>query len=223
MTLPGSHPLRRTVSKQPSCAQVIQIETRQHTLPGNLSLALQIALVAYNDHGEVVLVLDSQDLLLEGCDLLKTLAGRDGVNEQEPFACPHVLLSHRRVLFLTGGVEHIEQRDLVVNDTLLSVRVCDKGSIDAASRDGVGVRHTFDCWVVFIDEMTLDQLNRKTRFTDTTSADNHQFVLSQKLLATIVSRLWRDAAGRIWEQITAGTGAGKGWCLEDWSVPWKPL
>lgn len=173
------------------------MEAMQHTLPGNLSLALQIALVAYNDHGEVVLVLDPQDLLLEGCDLFKALAGRDGVNEQEPFACPHVLLSHGGVLFLAGGVEHIEQRDLVVNDTLLSVGVCDNGSIDAASRDGTGVRHTLDCWIVFIDEMTLDQLNRKTRFTDTTSADNHQFVLSQKLLATVVSRLCATQQGAI--------------------------
>lgn len=185
----------------------------RHTLPGNLSLALQIALVAHNDHGEVVLVLDSQDLLLEGCDLFETLAGRDGVNEQETFACAHVLLSHGRVLFLAGGVENIEQRDLVVNDTLLSVGVCDKGSIDAANRDGIGVRHTLDCWVVFIDEMTLDQLNRKTRFTDTTSADNHQFVLSQKLLAMVVSRLCAMQQGAIGSQIMAGAGAGKGWCV----------
>lgn len=135
--------------------------------------------------------------MLEGCDLFETLSGRDGVNEQKPFACPHVLLSHGRVLFLAGGVENIEQRDLVVNDTLLSVRVCDKGSIDAATRDGAGVRRTLDCWVVFIDEVTLDQLNRKTRFTDTTSADNHQFVLSQKLLATVVSRLCATQQGAI--------------------------
>jgi hypothetical protein len=117
-------------------------------------------------------------LLLEGCDLFETLAGRDGVNEQKTFACPHVLLSHGRILFLAGGIEDIEQRDLVVNDTLLSVGVCGRGSIDAASRDWSGVRRTLDCWVVFIDEMALDQLDRKTRFTDTTTADNHQFVLS---------------------------------------------
>lgn len=161
----------------------------RHTLPGDFSFALQIALVAHDDHGEVVLVLDSQNLLLEGCDLFETLTGRDGVNEQKPFACSHVLLSHGRVLFLAGGIEDIKQRDLVVNDTLLSVRVCDKGSIDAASKNETGLRHTLDCWVVFIDEMTLNQLNRETRFTDTTSADNHQFVLSQKLLATTVSWL----------------------------------
>lgn len=44
------------------------------TLPGDLSLALQITLVADNHHGEVVLVLDSQDLLLESCDFLEALS-----------------------------------------------------------------------------------------------------------------------------------------------------
>lgn len=46
---------------------------------------------------------------------------------------------------------------------------------------------TLDCWVIFIDEMALDQLDRKTRFTNTTSTDDHQFILSQKLLAMMVS------------------------------------
>jgi hypothetical protein len=44
------------------------------TLPGDFSLAFQIALVANNHHGEVVLVLDSQDLLLEGRDFLEALS-----------------------------------------------------------------------------------------------------------------------------------------------------
>lgn len=44
------------------------------TLSGDLSLALQIALVSNDDHGEVVLVLDSQDLLLESGDFLEALS-----------------------------------------------------------------------------------------------------------------------------------------------------
>lgn len=50
------------------------------TLPRYLPLALQIALVAYHHHGEVVLVLDTQDLLLEGGDFLEALSRRDGVD-----------------------------------------------------------------------------------------------------------------------------------------------
>jgi hypothetical protein len=77
-------------------------------LPGDLTLALEIALVADNDHGEVVLVLDSQNLLLEGGDFLEALAGCDGVDEEETLSGPHVLLAHGAVLLLASGVEDIE-------------------------------------------------------------------------------------------------------------------
>jgi hypothetical protein len=36
---------------------------------------------------------------------------------------PHVCLSHRTVLFLPRRVEHVQQRDLFVDDALLAVRV----------------------------------------------------------------------------------------------------
>ena len=89
----------------------------------HLALALQIALVADDNHGEIVLVLHPQDLLLESRDFLEALPGRDGVDEQEAFTGAHVLLAHGRVLFLTGGIEDVEQGNLIVNDALLAVRV----------------------------------------------------------------------------------------------------
>lgn len=93
------------------------------TLPRDLPLVLQIALVANDNHGEVVLVLDPENLLLESGNFLEALAGVDGVDEQETLAGPHVLLSHGRVFLLTGGIEDIEQSDLIVNDALLAVGV----------------------------------------------------------------------------------------------------
>ena len=89
----------------------------------HLAFALQIALVTHDNHGEVVLVLHPQDLLLESRDFLEALSRRDGVDEQEAFASAHVLLSHGRVLLLTGGIEDVEQGNLIVNDALLAVRV----------------------------------------------------------------------------------------------------
>lgn len=71
---------------------------------GNLSVALQITLVADKDDGEVVLVLDAQDLLLEGHDFLEALAAGDAVDEEEALAGAHVLFSHGRVLLLAGGI-----------------------------------------------------------------------------------------------------------------------
>ena len=97
------------------------------TFCAHLTLVLQIALVAHDDDGEVVLVLDPQYLLLECDNLFKRLARRYAVDEQEALARPHVLLAHRRVLLLAGGVEHIEQRDLIVDDALLAVGVCEMG------------------------------------------------------------------------------------------------
>lgn len=89
----------------------------------HLALALQIALVADDNHGEIVLVLYPQDLLLESRDFLEALPRRDGVDKQEAFTGAHVLLAHGRVLLLTGGIEDVEQGNLIVNDALLAVRV----------------------------------------------------------------------------------------------------
>ena len=94
------------------------------TLLGNGTLLLQIALVGDDDDGEVVLVLDAQDLLLEGHDFFEGLARGYGVDEQEALAGAHVLFPHRRVFLLAGGIEDVEQGDLIVDDALLAVGIC---------------------------------------------------------------------------------------------------
>lgn len=56
-----------------------------------------------------------------------------------------------------------------------------------ARRSGVGQKprkktgRTFDCRVVLVDEMALDELDGQTRFTDTTTTNHDQLVLSQEL------------------------------------------
>lgn len=77
------------------------------TFCAHLSLGVQIALVSDDNDGEVVLVLDAQNLLLECDDLFEALARCYAVNEKEALACPHVLLAHGRVLLLAGRVEHV--------------------------------------------------------------------------------------------------------------------
>lgn len=93
------------------------------TLSCDFSLTLQIALVADDDHREVVLVFHSQDLLLECSDFLEALSRRDGVDQQETLSRSHVLLSHGGVLLLTGGIENVEQGDLLVDNALLAVGI----------------------------------------------------------------------------------------------------
>ncbi len=45
-----------------------------------------------------------------------------------------------------------------------------------------GMYHTLNCWVILVDEMALDQLDGKARFTNTTSTDDDELVLSEELL-----------------------------------------
>ena len=87
--------------------KLTQIRDCERTLLGNLSLPLQIALVANHNDGEVILVLDSQNLLLEGHDLLEALTACDTVDQEETLTRSHILLAHGGVLFLAGGIEDI--------------------------------------------------------------------------------------------------------------------
>ena len=41
--------------------------------------------------------------------------------------------------------------------------------------------HTFDSWIIFVDEMALDELDREARFPNTTPSDNNQFIFTEKL------------------------------------------
>jgi hypothetical protein len=94
-----------------------------HTLLRHLSLALQIALVAHDDDGKVVLVLYSEDLLLERHDFLEALPARNAVHQQEALSRSHVLFTHGRVLLLAGRIEDIQERVLGIDHAPLAVRI----------------------------------------------------------------------------------------------------
>jgi hypothetical protein len=64
------------------------------TLRRNLSFTFQIALVGHNNNGKVILVLDSQDLLMKGADFFKRITACNGVHTQEAFTGSHVLFTH---------------------------------------------------------------------------------------------------------------------------------
>jgi hypothetical protein len=87
----------------------------------HLTLALQITLVANDNHGEIVLVFDSQNLLLEGGDFLKTLARSNRIDQQEALSSSHVLFTHSTVFFLACRVQDIKEGDLFIDDALLPI------------------------------------------------------------------------------------------------------
>ena len=64
------------------------------TVHPHLPLVFQIALVGNDDNWERVLVLHTQDLLVEGANFLKRIAGGDGVDQEEPLSRAHVLFAH---------------------------------------------------------------------------------------------------------------------------------
>lgn len=99
---------------------------------------------------------------MKDADLLKRVPGGDRVHEKESLASSHVLLPHGSVLLLSGGVQDVEESDLVVNDALLAVRV-------------------FDGRVVLVYKVGLDELNGEGGFTDTSSTNNDKLVLPQEL------------------------------------------
>jgi len=111
----GRHRRRIQRAEPPQCLR--------RTLLADSAVHVQIALVSHDNHREVILVLHPQNLLLERGDLDETRPAGDGVDQQEALAGAHVLLPHGGVLFLAGGIQHIEERDFVVDHALLAIRV----------------------------------------------------------------------------------------------------
>ena len=57
----------------------------------------------------------------------------------------------------------------------------DRERSDSMQSDGARggyVRLTFNCRIVLVHEVALDQLDRQARLSDTTTTDNHQLILS---------------------------------------------
>jgi hypothetical protein len=60
-------------------------------------------------------------------------------------------------------------------------------------QDGAGMRVaaarlTFDCRVVLVNKVTLDELDGQTRLSDTTTADDYELVLAEKLRQRVSTR-----------------------------------
>ena len=101
----------KTTSAGPASSASWELQARavaERTLLGDLALGLQVAFVANDNDGEVVFILNAQNLLLKLLDLFKALSRCNRVHEQESLARPHVLFSHGRVFFLASGIENVE-------------------------------------------------------------------------------------------------------------------
>jgi hypothetical protein len=71
-----------------------------------LSMALQVAFVAHQQHWEVFPVLDPLDGLLQSEHIFQTLPTGHRENEQEAVPTPQVFFSHFGILFLARRVHN---------------------------------------------------------------------------------------------------------------------
>jgi len=87
------------------------------------AVVLQVALVATEDHGDLVGVLHTENLLAKVSEVVEGGLGGDGVDEDETLAVLHVKITHGGELLGTGGIEDLEHALLSVNLNLLPVGI----------------------------------------------------------------------------------------------------
>jgi len=125
---------------------------------GDDTLVLQIALVADQDRGEVLLVLDTDNLVADVLEVGKGRLGNDGVDEDEALAILHVKITHGSKLLRASGIKYLKKVLVAINLDVLTIRV-------------------LDCRIILLDEYTLDELHSDGRLADTSRAEDDNFVL----------------------------------------------
>jgi len=87
------------------------------------AVVLEVALVTAEDHGDLVGVLHTENLLAKVSEVVEGGLGGDGVDEDETLAVLHVKITHGGELLGTGGIEDLEHALLSVNLNLLPVGI----------------------------------------------------------------------------------------------------
>jgi len=121
------------------------------------SLCCQIALVADENAGNVVILLDAENLRAEGRDFVEGSSGSNIVHHQEALTSTHVLITHSGKLLLSGCVENVQKTSLRINLNLLAVRI-------------------LNCWIIFIHEVVVDQLNGQCGLANTATSNYDELV-----------------------------------------------
>ncbi|CAK7312264.1 hypothetical protein VULLAG_LOCUS16650 [Vulpes lagopus] len=95
----------------------------------HLALALQVHLVAHQDHGHALVPLDADDLVPHGLDVLEALLVDQAVHEDEALAVLDVQVPHGRELLGARRVQDLQHRRRRVHLDLLAVEVLDGGVV----------------------------------------------------------------------------------------------
>ncbi len=125
----------------------------------HLPLAIQIHLVAHQDHGHALVALDADDLVAHGLDVLEALLVDQTVNKDEALAVLDVQIAHGGELLGACRVQDLQHRRRRVHLDLLAVEVLYRR-------------------VVLLDEGSGDELNGQRRFSHAAGSQHDHFVFS---------------------------------------------
>ena len=70
----------------------------------NLSVGLEVNLVATDDHGDLVGILDSQNLISEGCNFVETCSRNYTIHDEKSLPGSHVLHTKEEYVGSIQGV-----------------------------------------------------------------------------------------------------------------------
>lgn len=138
----------------------------QSLLLAHHAFVLQVALVSHQNHGHIVGVLNSQNLLPQVHEVIEGRLGGDGIDENEALAILHVQVAHGRELLGAGGVQNFEHTLLAIHLHLLAIAVLNGR-------------------VILLDKDALHKLDGQRRFAHTAAAQHHNFVFSHLLIVSV--------------------------------------
>lgn len=96
---------------------------RQSLFLGDLSQLLQVRLVSHKNHWCVIRASDAVNKLFKLPNFVETSTIRDGVTDDKPFSCSHVLIPHGCELGLSSCIQNVQIGRLIIdaNPDLISV------------------------------------------------------------------------------------------------------
>lgn len=128
---------------------------------GDDTRVVEIALVADKNHGDVLRVLHTEDLLAHVAEIVEATKGHNRVHKHKALTVLHVEITHGGELLGTRSIENLEHALLAVDLALLSVGIFDGG-------------------IVLLDKDTLHEENGDGRFADTTTTKDNKLIFFKR-------------------------------------------
>lgn len=131
---------------------------------GHLPLRLQVHFVPDQHHRDLLIPLDSYDLISHGLDVLETLLVDEAVDQDEPLAVPYVEIPHRGELLRARRVQDLQHGRRRVHFDLFPVEVLYRR-------------------VVFLYKSPGHELNGERRLAHSAAAQHYDLILSHLSLS----------------------------------------